>query len=175
MLLEEVESRLPVQREREFPPTQTLSMFLSQALSADRSCQNVVNEAALSRVSAGMAPCSTNTGAYCQARQRLPRQLVSGLTRAVGRTMSADAVPDWCWRGRPVRLVDGSTIAMADTPANQEPFPQSRSQQPGLGHPLCRLGVLICLGTGALLDAAVGRYQGKGGDEQTLLRSMLAG
>jgi len=32
---------------------------------------------------------------------------------------------------------------------------------------------LVCLGSGAVLDAAMGPYQGKGGDEQSLLRSML--
>ena len=35
--LERVESLLPAHRERLFPPTETLSMFLAQALSADRS------------------------------------------------------------------------------------------------------------------------------------------
>lgn len=32
---------------------------------------------------------------------------------------------------------------------------------------------LVCLGSGALLNAAIGRYRGKGGDEQSLLRSIL--
>ena len=63
-LLETVESLLPEHRERLFPPTETLSMFLAQALSADRSCQNAVNEAALKRLTGGLAPCSTHTGAY---------------------------------------------------------------------------------------------------------------
>lgn len=38
-LLDKVESLLPAHRERLFPPAETLSMFLSQALSADRCCQ----------------------------------------------------------------------------------------------------------------------------------------
>ena len=50
---------------------------------------------------------------------------------------------------------------------------QPRSQKPGLGFPLCRLVGMVCLGSGAVLNAATGRYQGKGGDEQTLLRSIL--
>jgi hypothetical protein len=32
---------------------------------------------------------------------------------------------------------------------------------------------MVCLGSGAVLNAAIGRYRGKGGDEQSLLRSML--
>lgn len=49
-LLDEVESRLPPHRERLFPPTETLSMFLAQALNADRSCQQAVNNTALHRM-----------------------------------------------------------------------------------------------------------------------------
>jgi hypothetical protein len=73
----------------------------------------------------------------------------------------------------PVRLVDGTTVGLADTAANQAQYPQSRSQKPGLGFPLCRLVGMVCLGSGALLDAAIGPYQGKGGDERALLRSLL--
>ena len=45
-LLEHVEELLPKHRERLYPPTETLSMFLAQALDADGSCQKVVNEMA---------------------------------------------------------------------------------------------------------------------------------
>ncbi|WP_454834173.1 IS4 family transposase [Pseudomonas lini] len=43
----------------------------------------------------------------------------------------------------------------------------------GLGFPICRLVGIICLASGAVLDASRGRFRGKGGDEQTLLRTML--
>jgi hypothetical protein len=172
-LLDQVESLLPPHRERKFPPTETLSMFLSQALSADRSCQKAVNEAAIKRLAAGLGPCSTHTGAYCQARLRLPMAMVQTLTGYVGRWVTAHAPEAWHWRGRRVRLVDGTTVVLPDTPANQAAYPQPRSQQPGLGFPLCRLVGLVCLGSGALLNAAIGRYRGKGGDEQSLLRSIL--
>ncbi|QBB71041.1 hypothetical protein ELE36_12150 [Pseudolysobacter antarcticus] len=87
--------------------------------------------------------------------------------------MSTQAPPHVGWGGRRVRLVDGTTLPMPDTPANQAAYPQPRSQQPGLGFPLCRLVALTCLSSGAVLDAGVGRYLGKGGDEQSLLRPML--
>ncbi len=172
-LLDQVEDLLPDHRERLYPPTETLSMFLAQALSTDRSCQRAVNDAAIKRLAGGMTPCSTHTGAYCRARQRLPVEMVSTLVRKSGQLM-AETTPDaWQWRGRPVRLVDGTTVSMPDTPANQASYPQSRSQKPGLGNPLCRMAGIVCLGSGVLLDVAVGRYRGKGGDEQSLLRSML--
>ena len=172
-LLDQVESLLPPHRERKFPPTETLSMFLSQALSADRSCQKAVDEAAIKRLAAGLRPCSTHTGAYCRARLRLPMAMVQTLTGYVGQWVTGHAPEAWHWRGRRVRLVDGTTVVLPDTPANQAAYPQPRSQRPGLGFPLCRLVGLVCLGSGALLNAAIGRYRGKGGDEQSLLRSIL--
>lgn len=172
-LLQEVDALLPRHRERLFPPTETLSIFVAQALSADGSCQNAVNEAAVKRMAAGLRPCSTHTGAYCRARQRLPLQMVSALARSAGQALAARMPEPWQWQGRRVRLVDGTTVLMPDTAANQALYPQSRSQQPGLGFPVCRMVAILCLGTGAVLDAAIGPYQGKGGDEQTLLRSML--
>lgn len=172
-MFDEMESLLPVHRERLFPPTETLSMFLSQALSADRSCQNAVNEAAVRRARGALPRCSTHTGAYCRARQRLPLELVRTLARHSGRWVAARAAQPWCWRGRRVRLVDGTTVLLPDTASNQACYPQQRSQQPGLGFPICRLVGVVCLGSGAVLNAANGPYQGKGGDEQSLLRSIL--
>lgn len=172
-LLDKVESLLPEHRERLFPPTETLAMFLSQALSADRSCQRAVNEVAVKRLIGGLSECSTHTGGYCRARTRLPLSMLSGVTQHVGQTLAAQAPCAWHWRGYPVRLVDGTTVAMPDTEANQVDYPQPRSQRPGLGFTLARLVGLICLGSGAVLDAAIGPYSGKGNDEQTLLRRLL--
>ena len=174
-LVQSVQSLLPPHRQRIYPPLRTLSMFVTQALSADRACQNAVNAAALRRIGSGQAACSTRTGGYCQARERLNTELVSTLARRAGQAVCAAAPVAWRWRGRAVRLVDGTTLRMPDTRANQAAFPQPRTQQPGLGFPICRLLVLICLDGAALLDAAIGRYCGKGGDEHTLLRSILHG
>ena len=172
-LLSKVESLLPDHRERLFPPTETLSMFMAQALSADRSCQKAVDEAAVKRLVSGLPQCSTHTGAYCRARNRLPLDMVSTLARYTGRQIAARAPDAWHWRGRPVRLVDGTTVTLPDTPANQAAYPQSHNQKPGLGFPLCRIVGLVCLGSGAVLNAAIGGYSGKGSDEQSLLRTLL--
>lgn len=171
--LDQVELSLSGHRERLFPPTETLSMYLAQAMSADRSCQKAVDEAAIKRLMGGLPLCSTHTGAYCRARQRLPLEMVSTLARHTGRVVGERAPDAWHWRGRPVRLVDGATVALPDTADNQAVYPQPRSQQPGLGFPLCRLVGIVCLASGAVLDAAMGPCRGKGSDEQSLLRSIL--
>ncbi len=172
LLFDEVEKLLPNHRERLFPPTETLAMFVTQALSADRSCQHVVNQAAVQRLVTGLPACSTHTGGYCKARQRLPTEMIRDLTRFVGSQIDYQLLDKWRWQGRKVRLVDGTTVSMPDTPSNQSAYPQQGSQKTGLGFPICRIVGITCLSSGALLNAAVGRFNGKGADEQTLLRSI---
>ena len=172
-LLDRVEAVLPEHRERLFPPTETLSMFIAQALSEDGSCRQVVNDAMVKRVIGGLKPGSTDTGGYCKARGRLPEAMVSTLARETGGIITKGAASWWHWRNRPVRLVDGATVTLPDTEENQAAFPQSSSQKTGLGFPMCRVVALLCLGSGALLDAALGPCQGKGSDEQSLLRELL--
>ena len=58
-------------------------------------------------------------------------------------------------------MVDGTTVNAPDTAANQQAYPQSRSQKPGLGFPLIRIVVLLTLATATLIDAAVGPCEGK--------------
>lgn len=172
-LLTTVEDLLPEHRERLFPPTETLSMFLAQVLNTDSSCQNAVNEAAVKRIVGSLNKCSTATGGYCKARQRLPLEMVCELTRYVGLLVDEKTPSHWRWLGRTVRLIDGTTVTLPDTQDNQSRYPQISGQKAGLGFPICRLVGLVCLSSGVLLDAAFGPLQGKGGDEQSLAREML--
>ena len=172
-LLELTESHLPEHRERLYPPTVTLSMFCSQALNPDSSCQRAVNAWAISRAAEGLKPQSIRTGGYCRARARLPLSMVQALTRESGRALSSRAPPDWRWRGRTVKLLDGTGLSMPDTAANQVRFPQPSSQAEGVGFPLARLCAVIDLASGALLAAAMGPHRGAGCSELDLSRTLL--
>jgi len=174
-LLETTESVLPEHRERLYPPTVALSMFMRQVLEADGSCQKAVNGWAAQRAADGLSSCSVRTGGYCRARQRLPLNMVSALTRETGRLLSEKALEQWLWRGRTVKLVDGTGISMPDTPENQAVYPQPSTQARGVGFPQARLVMVICLATGAALDMAVGPHSGKGTGELGLVRSLLKG
>jgi hypothetical protein len=150
-------------------------MFLSQALNADRSCQRVVNEAVISRLVGGLKPCSTATGGYCKARQRLPLEMIGGLARLSGPLIANKVPPQWRWRQRSVRLIDGSTVTMPDTLSNQARYPQKSAQKEGLGFPIAALSVLpaypaVPYWMPPLVALA---FSGKRADEQTLLRSLL--
>lgn len=167
-----VEAQLPEHRERKFPPTVALAMFLGQVMSADGSCQNAVDEAIVSRLLSGMEPGSVNTSGYCQARARLPQQMLATLSRHSAALLSERTPQRWLWRGRHVKLVDGTTASMPDTPENQARFPQPGQQQAGVGFPLARLVGVISLCNGAVLDAAMGACKGKGTGEHGLFRGL---
>ena len=173
-LLEMTDSLLPEHRERLYPPTLALSMFMGQVLSEDGSCQKAVDSWAAQRAAEGLSVQSINTGAYCKARQRLPVEMVSALTRYIAQQLSTGAQARWRWRGRSVKLVDGTGILMPDTAANQACYPQLLSQAIGVGSPLARLVGVICLSTGALIDAAMGPFTGKGTSELGLLRQLAS-
>ena len=174
-LLATTEALLPEHRERLYPPTVTLSMFMRQVLEADGSCQKAVNGWAAQRAADGLSACSVRTGGYCRARQRLPLEMVGALTRQTGQLLSQKALTQWLWRGRAVKLVDGTGLSMPDTPENQAAYPQPSTQAAGVGFPLARLVMVICLATGAALDTAIGPHQGKGSGELGLVRRLLDG
>jgi len=173
-LLEKVEALLPEHRERQYPPTVTLSMFLKQALEQDRSCQKAVNGWIAQRVAEGLSAPSAHTGAYSKARKRLPVEMVSTLAHEVGGLLCGHSLAGWRWRGRTVKLADGTGISMQDTPENQATYPQPSSQAEGVGFPLMRFTGLICLSTGAVLDVAMGAHAGKGNSELGLFRRLEA-
>jgi hypothetical protein len=161
-------------RERVYPPAVTLWMFLSQTLSADHSCQEVVARLLAWRVARGQSRCSTETTSYCEARQRLPAELIPQLARGVGSDLQQEADERWLWKGRSVKIVDGSTATMPDTPANQAAFPQNSEQKPGVGFPIARVVVIFSLATAAVLEAAIAATVGKKTGENTLFRGLLA-
>ena len=122
----------------------------------------------VARVVAGQTECSLNTGTYCKARKRLTLRLPQRLCKHLGEQLERCAAPLWGWRGRSVKLFDATTVSMPDTPQNQQTWPQSSRQKPGLGFPLAR----ISLSSGAVIDYAVGPMKGKCSGEQALLREL---
>jgi len=159
-------------KDRIFTPLVTLWVFLGQVLNADQSCRAAVARLIAHRASQGLEPCSSETGAYCQARKRLPERFFAAVARLVGRNLDARVDPQWLWKGRRVCLFDGSTVSMPDTPENRREYPLTYNQVPGTSFAPARIGAIISLSCGAVLDLGVCRYAGKGQGEVSLLRQL---
>jgi hypothetical protein len=151
----------------------TLWAFITQVVSDQKSCVAAVARVLVLLSILGRKPCDAGTGAYCKARAKLPERFLQRLACDVGRQLEDEAPDAWRWHGHRVLLVDGSTLSMPDTPANQKAYPQQRSQRPGVGFPILRWVALLGLATGALLASAFGPWRGKQTGETALLRTLL--
>jgi hypothetical protein len=162
-------------RERIYDPLTTIAAFLSQVVaSKDSSCEDAVSRVVAERVAKGRSACSTDTGSYCRARGRLPESALVEVARETGQELDRQAPEEWLWKERRVKIIDGSTAEMADTPENQAEYPQSRTQKKGLGFPMLRMAVLFSLAVGTALDCALGPCRGKKTGEQSLFRQIWA-
>ena len=74
-------------RNRIYTPWITLSMFLSQILSSDHSCGDALERFQKYRKDRGLPPVANNTASYCEARQRLPEEVVWELARRSGQSI----------------------------------------------------------------------------------------
>ena len=146
-------------RKRLFWPAVTVWMFLSQTLDKDKSCENAVSRVIAWLSSQKASLPSSDPSGYCQARQRLPEGLFKRLFVGVAHRLQACVSQEGLWKGRRVFLVDGSTLSMPDTPANQAAYPQQKNQAPGCGFPLARIVGLFSLATGAAWDLLVGDWK----------------
>jgi len=155
-----------------YSPAITVWVFLSQCLSPDHSCRDAVARLVAWRLTQGLSPCSADTGAYCTARSDLPEDALHALVRETGKQVENESPETWLWHGRKVCVVDGSTVTMPDTPENQAAYPQQNTQKPGCGFPIARILVIFSLAAGTVLEAAIGKYQGKQTGENSLFRTL---
>ena len=159
-----------------YSPAVVMWAMLSQMLftAEQRACRATVARVAAYYALQGREVSATNTGAYCRARAKVTERVVQRLAQDVARDCEARLPEDWLWKGRTVRLVDGTTISLPDTPENQAEYPQPTTQARGIGFPILRVVALTSLVTGMVTAAACGPYAGKETGETALLRSLFA-
>ena len=171
--LEQIIEHSASSRERIFTPLVTLNAFIFQVLSTDGSCRQAVNHVLSERLYQGCSANSIKTGAYCNARKRLPHKQLKQAVESSGKTLHRQAHKTWLWKGHNTLLTDGTTVLMPDTLANQADYPQQSYQKPGLGFPIARIVGLISLSVGSVVSYSMGPYQGKGSGETSLFSRVI--
>ena len=153
----------------------TLWSFIGQVLQDGKqsSCNAAITNATRYMLEHGMQPPGPDSGEYCRARYKLNAEVLRQLVCDIAEKMSLSNPEHWLWRGKNVKLVDGFTFTMPDTPENQRAFPQSKTQKPGVGFPIARACVVLSLANACIYDVAIGPYAGKESGETALLRKVL--
>ena len=142
----------PNSRDRVFSLRLTFECFIWQMLKPNTSCREVVRQVQALLGLHHRAPTDEGNSAYIQARQRLPRERLEKAMIATAQAADHRAGSGGQLNGRPVKVIDGSTTQLSDTPQNQKACPQPGSQKPGCGFPVMKLAVLFSLAGGAVLN-----------------------
>ena len=158
-----------------FTPSVVIWGFLSQVIHKKelRACLAAVARIGVMLIVCGRPRCARNNGPYCRARCRLPVAVFEQLTLDLASRCEAQLPEEWLWKGRHVKLIDGTTVTMPDTEENQEAFPQQSCQKEGLGFPIARMVVVLSLATAMVSGMAMGPFQGKETGELARLRELL--
>ena len=123
-------------------PAVLIHLFVMQILSGNTACTHL-------RHLSGLA---FTASAYCQARKRLPVQVIQRLVQRVCQWLNHSSAEHALWRGRRVWRVDGSGASMPDTAELQAYFGQPGEQKPGCGFPVASILCLMHAETGFLMD-----------------------
>ncbi|WP_041393556.1 IS4 family transposase [Pleurocapsa sp. PCC 7327] len=142
-------------RRRLFDPIVTLWTFLSQVLDVDKSCHNAVSRVIAYLANQRVEIPSSDTSAYCQARSRLPENLLEKLFGSTAQSLEEKVTTQYLWCARHVKVIDGASVSMPDTIENQKSYPQPSSQKLGCGFPIAKIGVRFSLATGAAIALVI--------------------
>jgi IS4 transposase len=154
-------------RDRIYNLRRTFFGFLYQVLNPACPCREVVRQVQALFALRGDRCVDEGTGGWCQARARLPGDILRALRCAAA--AQAERATE-LWHGWRVKVIDGTTTSLPDTFKNQRAYPQPGAQKPGCGFPLLKLVGVFSLATGALLDYAKGN---KHQHELNLLQKLL--
>lgn len=132
--------------------------FLWQIAQAGASCREAIRQAQSLCQRAGQRVPPDETSPYCQARSQLPLDPLEQVHCALNAEAEKGVARQDLWCGHRVQVVDGTTLTMPDSPANQKAYPQQSVQKPGCGYPIMRLVVLFSLATGMLVAWATGNW-----------------
>ncbi len=129
-------------RVRLLDPVTIIHLFILQILHRNAACARVPR----------IAGREFTASAYCQARARLPLNVISTLVTRIGTALQDVTVDRGAWHGHRVVLVDGSSFSMPDTPALQKHFGQPGAQKKGCGFPRAHLLAAFDAHSGLILE-----------------------
>ncbi len=160
-------------RLRCYTPLVTFWAFLSQSFNPMASCRETVRKIQATSVikDCKNTDISSDTSGYCQARHRLPCSVIQTAHQHLNEELKKVVQVSEFWHGRPVKIVDGTSASMPDTPENQEVYPQPSEQKPGCGFPSMKIVGIFSLESGGWDVYAKGNLHDS---ERTLFRRLFA-
>ena len=143
-------------RERLLPPAVLVRSMVYRHLNPDRSIT-----AALADMAALSKPSNTapTDSAWCQARSHLPETVLSELIARKARACRKRFSPQHLRFGRPVFIVDGSTVSMPDEPELVEVFGYANTKHGFSRFPVARVTFIELAGLEIIWDYRLDHYR----------------
>ena len=142
-------------RTRRLPAIQVIWIVIAMALFRNRPIAEIV--AKLDLALPGEAPDVANS-AVPQARARLGPEPLEWLFNHTAEKWAHASAAAHQWRGLSVYGVDGSTLWVADSPANRAHFGGTSGKRGPSGYPLVRIVTLMALRSHLVASAEFGPY-----------------
>lgn len=143
-------------REKIFPLSRTFWCWIWQVLQVNASCREVVGQVQALFSLEGRGQVDEATGAYCCARSKIRLDLLQRALSGSAASAQRLAKATLGLQGRPLKVLDGTSVRLANSAANRKKFPPPKNVPAGCGFPLLKIVVLFCLASGALLAHATG-------------------
>jgi len=141
-------------RDRLYTQRRTFWCLLWQALNPLSSGRQVVRQLQALFVLNGGPTVSEEDGAYCRAKARLPLSEFPKALAASAQAADQKAPAVTLLQGRPVKVADGATLTVPDTPKNRKAYPPVQCPEPNF--PMMRIVVFFSLLSGAILSLVTG-------------------
>ncbi len=142
-------------RERRLPPALTVRSMVYRSLHRNQSIKTLLADMA----AANIQQKAPTDAAWCQARSKLPAALWPELIRQSAQRLVDFVGHRFLHWGRPVFLVDGSTVSMPDEPELVETFGYANTKHGLSRFPVARLTFLVRVGVQAVCDYKIGPYR----------------
>jgi hypothetical protein len=136
-------------RQRQFGRVAVFWAFLAQVLTRGGSCRWALTRLQAEAVAHGRHRPDDSTSGYCQARAALSLAWLESLFASINRWFTPRVHGQW--RGRTVRLIDGTGFSMPDTLQNRRRWDYPAGTKPGCAFPAGKLVGLFCLHSGRLI------------------------
>jgi hypothetical protein len=136
-------------RRRQFGRVAVFWAFLAQVLTRGGSCRWALTRLQAEAVAQGRRRPDDSTSGYCQARAALSLAWLESLFASVNRWFAPRVHGQW--RGRTVRVIDGTGFSMPDSVQNRRRWDYPAGTKPGCAFPAGKLVGLFCLHSGRLI------------------------
>lgn len=142
-------------RERRLPPAIMVRSLVYRSLHRNKSIRTLLADMA----AADIRRQAPTDAAWCQARSKLPGALWPELIQRSVQRLVDLVGRQFLYCGRPVFLIDGSTVSMPDEPELVETFGYANTKHGLSRFPVARLTFLVRAGVRAVCDYKIGHYR----------------